>query len=74
MGRASLSGESAVVPIVVWLGEPSHGRDPSQTQTRGNVYLSRLAGKYQIFDIKHGKEARSVRADLQGIVEANRKK
>ena len=74
VGRASLSGESAVVPIVVWLGEPSHGRDPSQTQTRGNVYLSRLAGKYQIFDIKHGKEARSVRADLQGIVEANRKK
>lgn len=74
VGKATLSGDTAVVPITVWLGETSHGRDPKQDKTRGNVFLSRLAGKYQIFDIRHGKEARSVRADLKGIVEANRPK
>ncbi|MBX3170808.1 MAG: DUF3828 domain-containing protein [Candidatus Eremiobacteraeota bacterium] len=74
VGKASYSGVTAVVPITVWLGQPSHGRDPGQTTTRGNIYLSRQAGKYQIFDIKHGKEGRSVREDLKGIVEANRKK
>jgi hypothetical protein len=74
VGTATFSGDTAVVPITVWLGETSHGRDPKQTKTTGNVYLSRLAGKYQIFDIRHGKEARSVREDLKGIVEANRKK
>jgi hypothetical protein len=72
VGKATVSGDHAVVPITVWLGPSDHGRDPKQGTTKGKVYLSRLAGKFQISDIKHGLEARSVRADLQGIVEANK--
>lgn len=74
VGKARPAGHTFTVPITVWLGESSHGRDPKQTVTKGNVYLSQSAGKYQIFDIQHGKEGRSVRQDLKGIVEANRKK
>jgi len=77
VGKATLSGDTAVVPVTVWLGETSHGRDPKQTKTVGSVYLTHLAGQYQIYDIKHkgnGSYGRSVRQDLKGIVEANSKK
>lgn len=74
VGKARPAGHTYTVPITVWLGESSHGRDPKQTITKGNVYLTRQDGKVQIFEIKHGKEDRSVREDLKGIVEANRKK
>ncbi|ODT78581.1 hypothetical protein ABS71_01670 [bacterium SCN 62-11] len=74
VGKATVSGDNASVPITVWLGESSHGRDPKQGTTKGQVLLSRLTGKYQIYDIQHGKEHRSVRADLKGIVEANQGK
>lgn len=73
VGKASQSGDSAVVPITVYLGETSHGRDPKQTKTQGKVYLTRLNGQYQIYDIKHN-GGRSVREELKGIVEANRPK
>lgn len=73
VGKASLSGDSAVVPITVYLGETSHGRDPKQTKTQGKVYLTRLNGQYQIYDIKHN-GGRSVREELKSIVEANRPK
>lgn len=77
VGKAALSGNTAVVPVTVWLGESSHGRDPQQTKTVGKVYLSRQAGQYQIDDIKNtgnGTYGRSVRQDLKAIVEANSKK
>lgn len=74
VGKARPAGHTFTVPITVWLGESSHGRDPKQTISKGNVYLTRQDGKYQIFEIKHGKDERSVRQDLQAIVEANRGK
>ncbi|MFN8610545.1 MAG: DUF3828 domain-containing protein [Vulcanimicrobiota bacterium] len=73
VGQAVVAGDSAVVPITVWLGETSHGRDPKQTKTQGNVYLSRLHGQFCIYDIRH-RGGRSVREELKGIVEANRPK
>jgi hypothetical protein len=73
VGKASLSGDSAVVPITVYLGETSHGRNPKETRTQGQVYLTRLQGQYQIYDIKHT-GGRSLRQDLKSIVDANRKK
>ncbi|MBS2039047.1 DUF3828 domain-containing protein [bacterium] len=73
VGASSLSGDTAVVPVTVWLGESSHGRDARQAKTLGKVYLTRLQGQYQIYDIKHN-GGRSVREELKSIVEANRPK